>query len=103
SVIRCETANCSSSTTIRSAVPLGAVALGSLHTLLLAWDDARNEVKFQLDNRPPVVFNPQQAGYPNIAPPNVPFRQIAVRAGPAAPGDRFTGSITATFENVKTM
>jgi len=102
-VIRCDTANCSSFTSIHPPTTLGSVTLGSPHTLLLWWDPSSHKINFQLDDRPPATFDPVAASHPVVSAPGVPFRQIAVRAGPINPTDTFTGSITASFDNVKTM
>jgi hypothetical protein len=102
-VIRCDTANCSSFTSVQASTTLGSVTLGSAHTLLLWWDPSSHKINFQLDGRPPATFDPVAASHPVVSTPGVPFRQIAVRAGPVNPTDTFTGSITALFDNVKTM
>jgi len=102
-VIRCDAANCSSFTPIHPPTTLGSVTLGSPHTLLLWWDPSSHKINFQLDDRPPATFDPVAASHPVVSAPSVPFRQIAVRAGPINPTDTFTGSIIASFDNVKTM
>ena len=102
-VIRCDTANCLSFTSVHPSITLGSVTLGSAHTLLLWWDPSSHKINFQLDDRPPVTVDPVAASHPVVSAPGVPFRQIAVRAGPINTTDTFTGSITASFDNVKTM
>jgi len=90
-------------TSVHPSITLGSVTLGSAHTLLLWWDPSSHKINFQLDDRPPVTVDPVAASHPVVSAPGVPFRQIAVRAGPINTTDTFTGSITASFDNVKTM
>jgi hypothetical protein len=109
-VVRCDTAQCSSTgvglTYIQPFTSLGKVTSSTTHTLYLNWDAKHHRVQFRLDRNPVVEFDPVAVGYPVMSGPRVHSKRIAVQATSEKPADAFTrgssGSMTATFANVRT-
>ncbi len=111
-VVRCNVAVCADATSadlsfLKERTSLGSVALGEEHVLRISWDDAAREVSFQLDDRPPVTFDPVAAGSPVAGPPGRPFMQVGTHAGAAGPGVDFStassGQIHAVLKDVRKL
>jgi hypothetical protein len=106
-VVRCDTVACEQATFLKPYTALGAVTLGTTHTLYVNWDAPTHQVVFKLDGNAPVAFDPVGAGYAvSSAAPRVPLKRLGARAANNSATDTFTtgssGSIAATFDNVKT-
>ena len=111
-VTRCNVAVCADATGagitfLKERTSLGAVALGEEHVLRISWDDVAREVSFQLDDRPPVTFDPVAAGSAVAGPPGRPYSQVGTHAGAAGPGVDFSsassGQIHAVFKDVRKL
>jgi hypothetical protein len=111
-VARCNAAVCAQATGaghdfLRERTSLGTVALGEPHVLRLAWDQASHTVSFQLDGRPPVVFDPVAAGAPVNGAPAVPYWHVATHTSATGTGVEYgsgsSGRIAASFQDVRTL
>jgi len=108
-VFRCLTDECSDAKTVDYltkgeglGVPLGSVSVGATSRLLVDWDTlAAGRFTFQLNNDPPISFDPVRAGAPIASLfPNYPIRYIGPKLSLSNPGD--IADMTATFDNVVT-
>ena len=111
-VVRCNVAVCAQATGagrtfLKERTSLGSVAVGEPHVLRLAWDAASHTVSFQLDGRPPVVFDPVAAGAPVAGAPAVPYWHVATHTSASATGVEYgsgsSGRIAATFQDLRSL
>lgn len=104
SVLKCTAPTCAS-IPLMSKTILGAITLGSTHTLYLGWDGV-NTFTFQMDSLTPLVFDASTAGAPFAGPAiggglpgaNVSGSKVVELRGGSPAAD---GSITATFDNIR--
>jgi len=105
-VFRCDSAFCDRATFIQPFTSLGAVTLGSTHTVYMDWNSADHVVLFQLDGKGGAAFDPTGTNPVHSTTPNFPIKSLVIRAGDTSATDHFTtgsvGSMRATFANVKT-
>lgn len=107
-VFRCLNAYCSNPDDVEyltpnatAGVPLGTTQAGSTATLSIDWDStlAPGLFTFQLNNDPPVYFDPVKAGASIDADaPNMPEKYIGVYISLENPDDK--AEMTATVDNV---
>ena len=76
---------------------LGAITLGVPHTVYVDWDGS--VFTFQLNNDPPVTFDPVAAGAPVAGPPNDFFGGLIWLNSNAAGGSAY---IKGSIDNVRT-